>query len=629
MTLNADSLPNVLRLQSLKNVSGRRKVLPGAQFLEDLENYESDVSGIAPPSAPAPTGLNLPEPEMGGELTPQSYDIRANSVQAPEEQGMTAEEPGFWSHVGKALADYISPQKRAEMSEKNQAMLSKARGMEAAPQVPPIETAQVQEQEGLPPVTASEQAYKGPQMPEQSPGVWGAIADYFSPTKRAEMGQYTSDLMTDAQLKAQGKNPAEVRGRVHEQYAQDVEKAMEQPWQYAAYGSAEQVATHPALQEQFREITGIDFEPQIAAQVSQYEEAMKAVEDSLNGEQTALGEREEGIKQRILSNQSTDADKFYIGLALLLPLIVGGFFGKEAALGALGGTAKGMAEVYGKREKGLREDEQTLMDIAKQKASNIEKLAGINLEKAKLRPSLEKNLPEQPEKHLMGLEEVRWVNPETGKEERAVEILPGMVAHGKYVATPERYKMMEKAAMELAPVKTYADDVNDLTNDVLEIVSQLKDKNVFSKMFTAIASGTTPGALSKITQDVVIDGRPVNAGVALEQKLGFLANKYGMAQQLGQLDRAAQNHIKKIMDNPTATLLTPQDAINQMLEVRKLVQNSVLSDLKNKGFIPDFTQKNFEEKNTALFSRLNQDEQSKRLEQIKREALKNETNYAQ
>ena len=101
-----------------------------------------------------------------------------------------------------------------------------------------------------------------------------------------------------------------------------------------------------------------------------------------------------------------------------------------------------------------------------------------------------------------------------------------------------------------------------------------------------------------------------------------------MAQQLGQLDRAAQNHIKKVMDNPTSTLLTPQDAINQMLEVRKLVQNSVLSDLKNKGFIPEFTQKSFDEKNNMLFSKLNQDEQSKRLEQIKREALKNETKYA-
>ena len=135
MTFNSDSLPNFLRLKSLKNVGGRR-VMPGAQFLENLEDYNSDISGIASPLSTPSQPVNLPEPELGGELTSQSYDIRANSAQSPAQD----EKTGFWSHVGRALADYIDPQKRSEMTEKNESLLSKARGMRVAPETPPNKT---------------------------------------------------------------------------------------------------------------------------------------------------------------------------------------------------------------------------------------------------------------------------------------------------------------------------------------------------------------------------------------------------------------------------------------------------------------------------------------------------------
>lgn len=623
-----EALGNVLtRLQGLKNVSGRR-VMNEPDFLQNLQEEEPDVSGTAQPlpnfanfQAPEP---NIPESDLGGELTAQSYDVRANTAQPPEDQ------PSFFSRLGQALADYVSPTKRAEMAEQNKALFNRGQPQSVA-QTPPIETAQVDVQEGLPPVTASQEAPLRAQPPESSGGVWGAISDYFNPTKRSQMQEYTRDLSQDAQLRARGENPDEVRLAAQEQQnlTHEQKKAIQEPWQYAAYGSAEQVANSPALSAEFKQITGTDFEPQIAAQVSQHEEAMKGVEDSLNGLNTQLSEQAEGIKQRILNNQTTDADKYFIGLALLMPLLIGGIFGKEAGLGALGGTAKGFADILGGRQKSIREDEASLLDLSKQQSANQEKLANIGLEKAKFGPSLRKNLPEDPNAHLLGMREGVWEDPISGQEVRGVEVKPGLIAKPEFVATKEGRADMLKAANELSEVKTYVDEVNDLTEDVVNIVSQLDDPSFAWKGLTSILAGKAPTILSKMTQDVTLDGRKVNAGVALEEKLGFLANAYGMAKDIGQLDRAAQNHIKKIIENPTSTFLTPEDALNQVLEVRKLAQRGLVRGAANKGFYPEFVIRDVEEANNPLFQRLNQSEDQKYNEQLKRKAFQGEMNYAQ
>lgn len=622
------SLGNVIsRLQGLKNVSGRRRVMPGAEVLEGLEEPDMDVEGTAQPlpdfaqfQPPAP---NMPEADMGGELTSQSYDVRANVANPPQE------EPGFWGKIGKALADYVSPQKRAEMSDYNRSLFNKSQGKEVA-QTPPIETAQVDMQEGLPPVTASEelQPRVRAEAPQPSPGVLGAISDYFNPTKRDQMKEYNSDLMQDAQLRTQGSNLDEAIAQENQSLQQDITKAMEEPWQHAAYGATQQVAENPQLTAQFREITGMDLEPQVASMIQEHESAMKGVEDALNGINTDLDATAEGIKQRILNNQSTDADKFYIGLALLMPLLIGGLFGKEAALGALGGASQGFANVLGGRQKAIQEDEASLMDIAKQKSFNQEKLANIGLEKAKLGPAIRKSLPEDPNAHILGMREAVWTDPKTGEEMRGIEIKPGLMARPELVTSKEALTDMRKAANELSEVRTYVDDVNDLTDDIANIVVQLDDPSTAWKGFTQLLTNKSPTSLAKLSQDVMFDGRKQNAGVLLEEKLGFLANKYGMAQELGQLDRAAQNHIKKIIENPTNSFISPEDSLNQILEIRKLSQRGLIRSAANKGFVPEFLENELQKVNEPLFERLNQRGQDKRVADIEKKLSQNEKRYA-
>lgn len=615
----------VSRLQGLKNVSNRRRVHPGSELLQNInDDIETDVSGTSQ-GVPMQSNVNenLPEQDLGGQLTPQSYDIRANSVTAPPE---TQEEPGFFSKLGQALADYVNPQKREENTRQVEGLSQQAKDMYEADPTNKFRVDQKTRQMALgDQKPRKDMTHQSPKAPETSS--MGPIFDYFSPTKRGEMREYNKELQQNAQLASQGINPDEGKKQVHEGFEENILKAVENPGQFAVYGSANTVANSPVLKEQFKTITGIDHDEEIDLQVSEHEKAMQAVEDEFNGINTQLSSTEEGIKQRILNNQATDADKYYIGLALLMPLIVGGVFGKEAGLGALGGGAKGIAEVLGKRQEGIREDESSLLDISKQKTQNQEKLAGIGLEKAKLGPSLRKLLPEDPNKHLMGMKGIEFKNPQ-GETERGVMVLPGIVSKEEFVNTPEAMATQRKAAEELATVKSYVDDVDQIANDIIEISAQVKDPNLISMGFKQILLKQSPDALSKLSDDVDFEGRKQNAGILLKNKLGILANKYAQSQKMGHLDRATQDHMDKIMQNPTETFISGQDLIDQILQIKKVSQNSLLSQAQNKGFYSEFLADEMEKRNKKLFDSLNRKEQDKFNADLKRDARQNEMKYA-
>lgn len=611
----------------MKNVRPRR-VIPGAEFLQELEDVDNDISGTSQPlpnfanfQSPA---QNQPESDLGGEITPQSYDVRANTAIPPS----SAEEEGFGAtlrKLGASLYDSFKEGWTPGISDETRQQTGISQPQE------PISPEPSSTNE-LPAGTYMHAGISPPPSwtppPEQSAGLGGALMDYINPTKREQMTEYNKDLMNQAQLRAQGQNPDEVLAEKHAKYQEEVKKAMENPMQVGAYGAAEEVANNPILQAEFQKYTGINYDEQIASEVSRYEEAMNGIEDEFNGLHDQLSDQAEQIKQRIQNNQSTDADKYYIGLALLMPLIIGGFFGKEAALGALGGGAKGIADVLAGRQKGNKEDEAALMDINKQQIGIQEKLGNLGLEKAKLEPFIRKNLPEDPLAHLIGMEKAPYTNPHTGKTEDVYEVLPGFVAPEKYINTEKGRERMEKAASELSETKTYVNQVNDLTSNVMEILAQVKDKPFWKKAHIPSLTALFPGALSGLTDKVKWKGEMVPAGPLLENELGILANQYAHAQDLGQLDRAAQAHMEKLIGNPTKTLLSPKDVETQIMNVRQFVQNELINKTKNKGFISDFVERDMNEVNNPLHGKLNQRQQDRRTAEIEKKLAQEETNYA-
>jgi len=134
--------------------------------------------------------------------------------------------------------------------------------------------------------------------------------------------------------------------------------------------------------------------------------------------------------------------------------------------------------------------------------------------------------------------------------------------------------------------------------------------------------------LSYITDTVKWNGQDVAAGPLLESQLGILANQYAHAQDLGQLDRAAQAHMSKIFENPTKTLLSVEDARAQILNARKFIQNELIKNTNNRGFIPQFVIKEMEAKNSPMFDKLNNRKDREEVQQLKKESAQNEMKYA-
>lgn len=604
----SEGIGNLLRLSSgLKNVSGRRKILPGAQFLEDLNAVDTDVSGTAQPMPE----MNIPEADMGGELPPQSYDVRANEVINPEAPPAqeAPEQESMWTKFGRALAMH------SQMGR-----IPSPQQPPVTPEAPPVETAQVDMQEGLPPVTASQEVAQQ----EESPGFFGrigqALKDYVDPEKRKQVAAENKTLMEDAQLRAQGLDPVVERQKVAQaQEAEDaafqqrIEEAQQDPVGMPVYGASDRVAQTPELAAEFQTITGVDMNsPEMQEAVKAYEAILTGQENNLEESINLNREQIERIKQRIETNQATDADKFYIGLALLMPLILGGIFGKEVGLGALGGAAQGFANIIGGREKRVREDEEALSAANKDLSNLALKRGELDLAKLGKEAAIRKMLPADAREFIQGKKEATWTDPATGEKKTGVVIKPGLVALPEFVTSSDDLKEMVKSANELNDVKRYTEELNDLTEDVVNIASKIKDKNLLKKGLIAAIQGTLPaGSLSKLSEDIEFDGRKQNAGILLENKLGLLANQYAQAQKLGQLDRAAQAHIAKILTNPTSSLASAKDVIDQILSVRQLTQQGLIRDATNRGFAPEFIINDFGRQNRKLYEGLNKKEEEK------------------
>jgi len=628
----ADAIGNIMsRMGGLKNV-GKRRVMQPPEYMEET----SDFDGREPPQQlPEFSNFlpkeNMPQAEMGAELTPQSYDVRANEITAPEEDGIGASlrklGANLWNNFKEGWKPGISEDTRAQL------------GVKPMAQTPPVETAQVDRQEGLPPVTASEEESspvgnlasslnKFIQPFNVAGNLSSGIKDYVKGWQ--DEGLYgrnpeNEKLIEEAQVKSQGLDPLGFlteeptpSGKTQFQLRKERDEALKNPSYTAIYGSTDEVANQPELNAQFQKITGIDFNPQIAQQTKEYERVLSDIDNQINMEGNGYTEQEQRIKQRILDNQATDADKLYIGMALLMPLIVGAFFGKEAALGALGGGAKGIADIYAGRKKEDFENEKLLADIGQNKSQNALKKSEIELKRLGLPAEIQKNLPKQPNEHLIGKEEVRWTDPATGEEKVGVKIKPGLVAYPEYVKDKEELKEIRKEAQDISEAVRATKEINKLTGDVAEIASRMKDKNIFSQAFISILSGENPGLASKFGDTIEYQGRKVNSYVLLEHKLKLLVDAYRQAKSMRALTATVQEHFDGLFRNPAASFQSYEDTKDQMLYTRDLIQSRLMDTVSGSGFVPEFVAEQLQPGIKDIYNNLNTREGEKESSELLR-----------
>jgi len=634
-------LANVLRLSGLKNTSGRR-VMPGEEDLEQLDENGNPLETSTLITNPTE---NVPQPEMGSGLASQSFDVRANT--------------NVFSKLGNGL--------HSQMQMYNQPETAK-------PLTPPIETQQTDLSEGLPPVSASQEEAIPVAPLERSTlsrlgsGLWGAGKALIDPTgvffkhdkntlkdlgagavgvgktllgrpgalseplspvpdsngnlpltnQQNSLNAQTKESQPPQQPFAQSQEP-KIEPQNAERQAEiqaGIDEQMKNPLTAPVYGSEDIFFNSPELMDEFKTVSGIDMNsPEIQAEV-------KAVQDILSGQDAILNKSEAindeqiaGLQERIENNNANEHDKYLIGLALLIPLIVGGFFGKEAGLGALAGGTKGLSEAFANRHKQGIELNEQLGTLNKQKSDLGLKRSEIGLESAKV-PSSVASHHKTGKEHLEGMHEVTWKDPETGKEKNGFEIKPGLIALPQYTTTQKDKENMMKQADEINDVRVFAEDVNNLTNDITYLLSQSKDKNLAKKAWDAAISHKASGYLSNNSPEVEFEGRKVNLGTLLQSKFGMLYNQYARAEKLGQLDRTALTHMETVAANPASSFITPQASIDQILEINKLVKTGLLANARNRGFAPEFLIKEFKKKTNETYNRLNKKEEIKESDKL-------------
>ena len=618
----------VSRLQGLKNVSGRR-VMPGAEFLQELEDPPNDVSGTAKPLPEfmnfMPKKENNPEADMGGELTPQSYDVRANVANAPQQP---SENPGFWSKVGSALADYVNPEKRQQTNDYNPAMEYKHANFA---QTPPIETAQVEASEGLPPVTASQQESPGffsslkseAMKPYNGFNLKGAIdttknylKENFTPTVDPVVYDRNPNLPKPAALVQQQAQQKELDQN-------QINEAQKNPWQIAAYGATDAFANSPELVSEFENYTGIGFDKQNEEMTKKYEKVLSDLEKGNVANDAAYDDQEKRIKERILSNQSNEADKYFIGLALLMPLILGGMFGKEAGLGALAGGAKGFADVLGQRQKDIRSDEESLSDIYKQRSLNQAKKGELEIEKLKIPAEVKKNLPKDEYEDLKGMKIYTFKDPKTGEViGGGPEVLPDLYLDLQYGNTAKKREGIQKEAETLSQEKAALERANQAGYNIIKAASQLPDSKITGKILSYALSDDSNGALKKAVKqaapDIVVDGRKVNSAVYLDSQIELMKDAYRRNEGMKAFTNTVAAHIGNMVDNPQYTGLEPKDLVDQVLLLRDRAQNFFVDKAASQGFLRAPLENKFGKMNKEIYKGLNRKEEKNQLARDKK-----------
>jgi len=578
-----NSIGNIVsRLQGLKNVRPRR-VMPGAEFLEALEEPGTDVRGTAQPMPPL---KNLPEEDLGGELTPQSYDVRANSVQNPQQPD--------YSRLGQALAPAsVEP-----------------------PVSSPVETQQVEAQEGLNPNQAEiDKAISQYPNFDVFSAMGNALKEYISPfgTQAHTYGTQEApnrQIVENAQMKAQGINPqeqAQAQQMQEAQFQAKIDEAQQNPMAHIVYGATDRAANMPELQAEFQQITGQDFTQQIKDETARYEKVLSDLESNNEAEMAGYDEQMNRIKERIESNSATDMDKYFVGLALLMPVLLGAIYGKGAALGALGGGAQGIANVLGNRMKNVREDEELLADIGKLRGQNELRKGEIELEKLKIPQEVRKNLPKDEQEFLKGKNAVTWTDPNTGEQMTGVQIKPGLVARPEFITDATELKEMRKEAIDIGQAMVPTKDINKLTKDIIYLSDTLDDngKNLIGDAFKSAIAGKNPGLATKFGKEIEFEGRKVNSMVALEHKLSLLADAYRQAKGMQAFTKTVKGHFDQLFRNPEASFQSYKDTIDQMLYTRSLLQDRIVNMADASGFAPEFVMKEIGEENRDLYNKLN------------------------
>ena len=627
---------------ALSRLSNRRKVKSGVEEELPPELNGASIGDIG--------GGELPE-ELPGESLPQDYDARANRIIPDPAEMEMSQQPADMYELGKNLASMggqVTEQPEEAYPTYGKEEAYPTYGREEAPMPPEIQP-QIEQPEEAYPTYGREEVPMPPENQQQDKMPLPILKKYMQgetgKTRRAkeeakskvpfglkflmsreqrekeeaerpmieeqqqadEAGisvedyqqQQAADLQTkEAELQTQNEN-----------YQQELSEAQKAPYTKLVYGATDEVLNSPDLREEVEKL-GIEITPEM-------EGATKAMEALLSGQQAdEINVRGVNTKQiadmqtRIDNNKPNDSDKFLVGMALLMPLVVGGFFGAEAGFKSLAGSAKGLTDVYDRRGKDIRADEEMIAKLTKEQQESKLREGKLELEKLKIPGEVNKIFGDGEYAHLKGMDKVTYTDAEGNKEE-GVQFYPGLVANLSQVPDQDAKKAMRKKADSIVGGKSIVDTLGDETRKIIKIVNQIKDPGKFETFLRRATKGYSAGLAATHGEEIMLDGRKQNAAVLLNQslkKIGLLSRK---SEDMKYSD-VLFKHMESIASNPYTDFVKTKDVKDQIISLYTGARDAYRKDVGNHGFSKAALIKEFKSKDTKMFKSLNLKENIKK-----------------
>lgn len=311
-------------------------------------------------------------------------------------------------------------------------------------------------------------------------------------------------------------------------------------------------------------------------------------EEYYNNEQSEMSSEAKKLAEKAKNNELTNSEIIALGLATIVPALLALAYGKEAALGAIGGGLQGAAKYMEGKEKSSTEAAKGLKDLEKRKIDLMDK-------DTKFREDFQKTITDPTVRKLVK-ERGYEVLPEYGTV--GIKVIPELGVYLEGDINESDAKLFEKEFPEdrkaFAGQKEVDKSLSDI-DDMMEVIRDI-DPNYYN-VFLSKVTGYDPTSLKEAwgrpipKVDMMIDGkiRKVNPLQQLSAMIGKFQSVYAKQSGLGnRLTDNVKKHAEQIIPDPS-------NPGNWLASDATDLQNKIktLRNVLNRGFVEDAAARNY------------------------------------
>ena len=328
--------------------------------------------------------------------------------------------------------------------------------------------------------------------------------------------------------------------------------------------------------------TGQGYPEDIKEKASLWEEYYNREMGDISSEAQALGQRAE-------SGDLTQNEIIALGLATIIPSLIALAYGKEAALGAIGGGLQGAAKYMEGKQNKASEAVKGLKDLEKRKVDLMDK-------DLKFREEFQKTITDPTVRKIVK-ERGYELLPEY--ETVGIKVLPELGVYLRGDITDSDAKQFEKEWPDdrkaFALQKEIDRSLSDI-DDVMEVIKEL-DPSYYNTFLSKIKGYDTAGLLDAWGKtvpkvDMMIDGKMEKVNPL--QQLSAMVNKFQTLyiKQAGLGNRLTDNvktHASEVIPNPSDPMAwlaaDASDLQNKVKSLRSVLNRGFIEDAGARGYV--------------------------------------------